>query len=375
MRVLIAFLAAALLAMPVLAQGLPQAVADAYRGYEAAVDAEDWTEAARQAEIAWRAAEENGVAPETTTILAANFGEVALISGDFESGAEAFGRASELGQTLNIGADTVGMYELSAARANQLLSRHSVAMRGALSAAGHFESLTDVEQRASGMYQAYRVAALAANGAEITNRAGQHAQRALDALWEIGPIANEEVALLAFLAASRAFDSRDYDTALFYVIVSRAIASELEMDIQFAETSYELQVRSMLLTDREDFDRVFDSFRASGYVPGRCFYVHHCIDEPTSPEVESVAIPLLRTPPDYPSTAFNYNDEGYVDVQFDVTADGRTENIQVVEASNDVFIRPAIEAVEYWRYWPQRVNGVDVPRRGVQTRLDFQLDE
>lgn len=96
MHILTGILTSLILTFAALAQGLPQDVADAYRAYEAAVDAENWAEATAQAETAWRAAEAGDVDAVTTTILAANYGEVALISGNNAGAAEAYERAAEI---------------------------------------------------------------------------------------------------------------------------------------------------------------------------------------------------------------------------------------------------------------------------------------
>jgi periplasmic protein TonB len=62
-------------------------------------------------------------------------------------------------------------------------------------------------------------------------------------------------------------------------------------------------------------------------------------------------------------------------VEFTVTAEGRVEDVEVIESTSSVFTRAALSAVRQWRYWPRRENGIDVPRTGVQTQLDFVFED
>ena len=60
-------------------------------------------------------------------------------------------------------------------------------------------------------------------------------------------------------------------------------------------------------------------------------------------------------------------------MQFDVTPDGTPTNIIALDCSSSLFERSSVRAVERWRYEPKIQNGNAVWRRGVQTRLDYQL--
>ncbi len=61
----------------------------------------------------------------------------------------------------------------------------------------------------------------------------------------------------------------------------------------------------------------------------------------------------VMVPPTYPNRALNLGIEGYVDVQFSVTAMGSTDNVQVVAAvPENVFDRAALRAVKRWKYLP-----------------------
>lgn len=83
---------------------------------------------------------------------------------------------------------------------------------------------------------------------------------------------------------------------------------------------------------------------------------------------------LERTPPRYPRRCMHK--AGALErvlVQFDVTAQGTTDNIRVVESTLDCLNTPAIKSVESWLYRPKVVDGTAVRREGVQTIITFQL--
>jgi len=86
------------------------------------------------------------------------------------------------------------------------------------------------------------------------------------------------------------------------------------------------------------------------------------------------AQPMVRIPPQYPPRAAERGTEGFCLMQFDVTPDGTPTNIEALNCSSSLFERASARAVERWRYEPKIQDGNAVWRRGVQTRLDYQLD-
>mgnify|MGYP003700271429 FL=1 len=88
------------------------------------------------------------------------------------------------------------------------------------------------------------------------------------------------------------------------------------------------------------------------------------------------AQPLVRIPPQFPDRCQSRaSSEERVVLQFDVTPDGQTTNIQAVDSTNSCFNRAAIRSVERWKYQPKIVDNQAQPRRGVQTVIVFQLAE
>lgn len=87
------------------------------------------------------------------------------------------------------------------------------------------------------------------------------------------------------------------------------------------------------------------------------------------------AQPMVRIPPQYPPRAAERGTEGSCEVTFDVDPQGTPTNIRVLACDSSLFERSTIRAVERWRYEPKVQGGNAVWRRGVVTRLDYQLSE
>jgi protein TonB len=87
-------------------------------------------------------------------------------------------------------------------------------------------------------------------------------------------------------------------------------------------------------------------------------------------------IPLVRIAPDYPPRALSRGLEGWVQVQFTITATGMVKDPVVVNADpKNIFDDAALKAIARWRYNPKVEGGVAVERVGVQTIIRFQLEQ
>ncbi len=85
-------------------------------------------------------------------------------------------------------------------------------------------------------------------------------------------------------------------------------------------------------------------------------------------------VPLVRINPDYPPRALSRGIQGWVIVQFTISATGTVKDQKVVDSSNKIFDEAALKAIGRWRYNPKVEEGVAVERKGVQTKLVFQLE-
>jgi periplasmic protein TonB len=82
-----------------------------------------------------------------------------------------------------------------------------------------------------------------------------------------------------------------------------------------------------------------------------------------------------RVPPRFSSSCLRkVSGEGEIIVEFDVTADGRTENPRVISASHKCLVAPALAAIKQWRYQLKLIDGVPQPRKGVRTTLQLRLE-
>jgi len=89
---------------------------------------------------------------------------------------------------------------------------------------------------------------------------------------------------------------------------------------------------------------------------------------------EGDIIPLVRIQPQYPRQAAIAKLEGWVKIEFTITAVGTVKEPRVVEAEpSRVFDREAVRAILKWKFKPRVVDGVAVDRRATQI-IEFTLD-
>ena len=87
-------------------------------------------------------------------------------------------------------------------------------------------------------------------------------------------------------------------------------------------------------------------------------------------------MPMVRVNPIYPQPAAAKGIEGFVDVIFDVSETGSTQNIEVVYAEPErIFNSAVVKAVSRWKYKPKMEDGVAVRMTGVRERIRFNLEK
>ena len=86
-------------------------------------------------------------------------------------------------------------------------------------------------------------------------------------------------------------------------------------------------------------------------------------------------INIVRVQPTYPAAAEVRELQGWVDVRFDVTTDGRVVNIEVTESTHRVFEKPAIKAAQRFRFRAPVVNGVPQIATGIEYRFRFRMPD
>ncbi|WP_336884800.1 energy transducer TonB [Frateuria defendens] len=86
------------------------------------------------------------------------------------------------------------------------------------------------------------------------------------------------------------------------------------------------------------------------------------------------AILIRMVQPRYPTQARRANQEGWVDVQYTVDAEGNVSNAHVVASQpRHIFEREATDAVERWKFKPATRDGTPVASTRQQ-RIQFQLN-
>lgn len=105
--------------------------------------------------------------------------------------------------------------------------------------------------------------------------------------------------------------------------------------------------------------------------------VNHIVsDNEFSLKFTGMPIAQYLVQPRYPSRAATRGIEGYVDVKFDISQIGTTENISVLAASpSGYFEKSAVEAVKRWRYQPQVEEGQAQKFIGMTKRIRFQMEQ
>ncbi|HEY5761355.1 MAG TPA: TonB family protein [Steroidobacter sp.] len=83
---------------------------------------------------------------------------------------------------------------------------------------------------------------------------------------------------------------------------------------------------------------------------------------------------VREVPPVYPKDAQRAGTEGWVQVEFTISADGSTKDLQVRDsAPKQVFDKAALDSVSKWRFEPVHKNGAPVAQRAV-LQLKFVLN-
>ena len=86
-------------------------------------------------------------------------------------------------------------------------------------------------------------------------------------------------------------------------------------------------------------------------------------------------VAMVRVAPIYPARALTYGIEGYVIVQFDISAEGQVLNVVIIESTDSVFDSAAIKAAERFKFKPRVVNGLALASYGIQNMFRFRLDD
>lgn len=86
-------------------------------------------------------------------------------------------------------------------------------------------------------------------------------------------------------------------------------------------------------------------------------------------------LPIVKVAPIYPARALTRGIEGYVIVEFTVTRTGTVKDVTVVESTNSIFERAAVDAAYKFKYKPRVIDGEPVEVPGVRNKITFTLEK
>ena len=87
-------------------------------------------------------------------------------------------------------------------------------------------------------------------------------------------------------------------------------------------------------------------------------------------------VPVVRIRPMYPPRAAQRKIEGWVELEFTISATGAVKKPHVIRSKPPgVFDKAALRAVRKWKYKPRVENGVAIETSGVRVRLTFNLED
>lgn len=88
------------------------------------------------------------------------------------------------------------------------------------------------------------------------------------------------------------------------------------------------------------------------------------------------ATPIVRFPPQYPQGPLQRGTEGWVLVEFTITATGGVTDMTVVDADpGSVFNRATLRALKRWKYQPKIENGKAVAQFNMREIFRFEIEQ
>jgi TonB family protein len=87
-------------------------------------------------------------------------------------------------------------------------------------------------------------------------------------------------------------------------------------------------------------------------------------------------LPIVRKAPSFPNSARRQGiTQAWVTVRYTVTAEGRVDDEEIVDASSTLFEKAALRAVRDFRYEPRKVDGLPIEVPEVTTRIGFDAGD
>ncbi|WP_203292170.1 energy transducer TonB [Maricaulis parjimensis] len=370
------------------AQGLPDDVASAYQDYQTALDAGDAVALLEAASRAHEAGERARIDEGTLAVLAENHGFAASANGDLETAQDAWRESARLSDRAEVDPvdrawrwHNAALIALRNSDASDAYACSRNAVRALDDLEGDFSSASDFAG------DAYLTRALTAMGRGQIADAGMAATEAVN-LFEASLTEPDTRYGLAQLYAGVAQTlDQDFERATYSLHMAQDVLSDVDPDHANASTlraAYTSARLNLYHADDAETDAAFarlnarldqNPFHAERYTAADEL-ASSVVGEPEPDRPCCDAEPLTRREPRYPYEAAVSDLDGVVYVRFDVTADGRTENVEVIGSfPPGIFDDASVEAVRRWRYQPATRDGEPVPHQGLETRFDYRMNE
>ncbi len=88
------------------------------------------------------------------------------------------------------------------------------------------------------------------------------------------------------------------------------------------------------------------------------------------------AMAIFKVAPQYPRRAISRGIEGFVDLMFDISPTGKTENIRVIHAQPQGYFENASrKTLAKWKYKPAMEDGIAQSQKNQTTRIVYELEK
>tara|TARA_R110000868_G_scaffold57591_5_gene177859 strand:- start:6231 stop:7478 length:1248 start_codon:yes stop_codon:yes gene_type:complete len=353
---------------------LPQSVARAYLAYEDALVAGDDEAALQAAEAAWRAAREERIDAELIGILAENYGNLALSQGQAEAAYPAWRDAAQISDRLRAPAQERASRwyraSLSAFADERLYDARQCSLNASRAAEA---SDQPIDPALSGEVH-YMIAATSGQLGRL-NTMAEHAILAVEGFQSAGRPYDRIYANAHYLSGVGRFFEDEATRSILDFHMARGIYATIESDDQESN----LRTSSLwIVLARDNADAAelaeIDAQIADSDFPDSGFENMWDVEEVAGVYDVDATPARRRREPRYPEGAAMGGLDGLVMVRFDITAQGRPDNIEIVAAApGGVFDQAVTRAMRSWQYEPAIIDGEPVRREGVLTRFAFTM--
>ena len=337
----------------------PQEVLKPYKAYSAAMKSGDKKAAAKQSLKAWEAAERLMGDSKTTGDLAQNYADSIKYDEDKKTkAAKAYMRAAELADSsTSEGVDAklarliaatqayIGTRDIKKALRPLTIARKLIKDRGLQGGTfdGEVKTMSGLLKYAHG----YNTQAIKLYDEPITIFDSPN-----HTLVSIYPYAAR-----LYKGDALAQQDKHIAAALEFQVVMQNLKGTLDKDHPFIKKSF---YKWLTMRGHIDADKKNAEAEAAGLC--KCW--------PYDEMRENSVLPLLRVPPTMPSAARR---SGHVVFKFDLEDTGKVVNVEIIHATQPLFVRSALRSLKKWKY--EALESGDDPqlRKGIVSRITFRL--